>query len=255
MPFTERDIQISYANALKKAKSRQTSSCCTPSAVSCCPPTDETTAETRDTISVPVVDQEISFGCLRLEGFITEHVKPGMTVIDFGSGPGHDLFLAARAVGQDGKAIGVDMTDEMINEAKEMARENGLDNVELVKSNIEDISLPDDIADVIVSNCVINLASNKSNVFREAYRLLKPGGKLLDADVISTKPLSDDIKNNKELWCSCVGGALTIEEHQQILEEIGFEEIKVDLGEKDLVTFDDKDQGILSGLISAKKPT
>ena len=245
MPFIEEEIQSSYANALNRAKNRQESSCCPPS-TSCgcgCAPS----------VEAPVTNQSISFGCLLLETFLSEYVKPGMTVIDLGSGPGHDLMIAARYAGPEGRAIGVDFTDEMIVEAENAARKDGLTNVELVKASIEDIPLPDGIADIIISNCVINLASDKANVFKEAYRLLKPDGLLLDADVIAEKPLTDDIKSNKELWCSCVGGALTIEEHKQVLEEAGFTNIKIELGEKGLVTFENRELGILSGLVIARK--
>ncbi|MFW9997685.1 MAG: methyltransferase domain-containing protein [Candidatus Odinarchaeota archaeon] len=248
MPASEEEIKISYANALKKAKTRQEGSCCGPATATCCPPSEEIID------SAPVVDQSISFGCLRLEDIIPLHVKHGMVGIDFGSGPGHDLMLLARAVGPEGRAIGVDMTRDMIVEAESVAEERGLKNVELVKANIEKIPLPDEIADIIISNCVINLASNKENVFKEAYRLLKPGGVLLDADVIAGRPLDENIRNNKELWCSCVGGALTEDRHRQLLEKIGFENISIEYGSKDQVTFDKQEVGIYSGLVSAKKP-
>jgi ubiquinone/menaquinone biosynthesis C-methylase UbiE len=187
----------------------------------------------------PEVDQAISFGCLRLDGFITDYVKPGMTVIDFGSGPGHDLFLAARAVGPEGRAIGVDMTEVMNAEVEEKARERGLKNVVTVKANIENIPLPDRIADVIISNCVICIASNKVNVFNEAFRLLKPGGVLLDADLIADEPYEK--------------GALTMDEHVLILKDIGFENVLVERGSKHLVTHEQ--DGAYSGLISARKPS
>ncbi len=208
-------IKVDYAKRLKKAK-----------------------VNAFNSSSESEADQEISFGCLRLEGFIADFVKPGMTVIDFGSGPGHDLFLAARAVGPDGRAIGVDMTDEMNKEVEEKARERGIKNVETVKSSIEDIPLPDGIADVIISNCVIVISSNKERVFKEAFRLLKPGGVLLDADLISN-----------EDGCS---GALSNDEHKQVLTQIGFETVLVEQGSKNLVTH--KQEGVYSGLVSARKP-
>lgn len=188
------------------------------------------------------VDQTISFGCLRLEGFIADFVEPGMTVIDFGSGPGHDLFLAARAAGPEGRAIGVDMTKVMNIEVEEKARERGIENVETVQANIEDIPLPDGIADVTISNCVICIASNKENVFKEAFRLLKPGGVLLDADLIANKPTTTD---------ACTG-TLTMDEHERILSKIGFDNVLVERGTKNLVTHEQ--EGVYSGLISAKKP-
>ncbi|MHA2226601.1 MAG: methyltransferase domain-containing protein [Candidatus Hodarchaeales archaeon] len=188
------------------------------------------------------IDQEINFGCLRLEGFITDFVKPGMTVIDFGSGPGHDLFLAARATAPNGRAIGVDMTEEMITEVEETARKRGIENVEMVKSRIEDIPLPDGIADVIISNCVICISSNKESVFKEAFRLLKPGGVLLDADLIANEPSPTG---------ACTG-ALTMDGHEHLLRTIGFNTVLAERGSKDLVTHEQ--EGVYSGLISARKP-
>ncbi len=187
------------------------------------------------------IDQEINFGCLRLEGFITDFVKPCMTVIDFGSGPGHDLFLAARAAAPNGRAIGVDMTKEMITEVEETARKRGINNVETVESRIEDIPLPDGIADVIISNCVICISSNKENVFKEAFRLLKPGGVLLDADLIANEAGSPE---------ACTG-ALSLDGHEQLLRKIGFDTVLVERGSKDLVTHEQ--EGVYSGLISARK--
>ena len=189
-----------------------------------------------------VIEQEISFGCFRLEGVISNYVRPGMTVIDFGSGPGHDLFLASQVVGSEGRAIGVDMTEDMIIEVEEKAREHGIDNVEMVKANIEDIPLPDGIADVIISNCVICIANSKHNVFREAFRLLKPGGVLLDADLIANEPNQT----------GCGSGALTMQEHEHVLKTIGFDTVLVERGTKDLVTHEQ--EGVYSGLISARKP-
>ncbi|MFX0206121.1 MAG: methyltransferase domain-containing protein, partial [Candidatus Hodarchaeota archaeon] len=191
MDTSEERIKADYAQRLKTAKSKLSTSGIEPE-----------------------VDQAISFGCLRLEGFIADYVKPGMIVIDFGSGPGHDLFLAARAAGPEGRAIGVDMTEAMNAEVEEKARERGIENVETVQANIENIPLPDRIADVIISNCVICIASNKVNVFNEAFRLLKPGGVLLDADLIADEP--------------CEKGALTMDEHVLILKDIGFENVLVE---------------------------
>ena len=163
-------------------------------------------------------------------------------------------MIAARIVGSIGRAIGIDFTDAMIAEAQSVAEEEGFSHVELIKANIEDIPLPDNIADVIISNCVINLALNKANVFKEAFRLLKPGGVLINADVIAASPLPDEIVNDKELWCSCIGGALTASKYRQLLEAEGFTNISIEIGTKNDVTFDKQEIGILSGVIKAQKP-
>jgi ubiquinone/menaquinone biosynthesis C-methylase UbiE len=240
--INESEIKRRYADALKSAKQSNDSSCCSPS--------NEIFVE--DMITEDVSDQ-ISFGCVRLEDFLKEHIKEGMTVVDFGSGPGHDLFIAAELVGSTGKAIGVDFTDDMITEAKEGALKRGLTNVELVKSNIDNVNLPDESADIIISNCVINLATNKESVFKEAYRLLKKGGKLIDADVISAKPMPDEIKQDSKMWCSCIGGALTKDDHEKILNNIGFRNIKVEMTSKEQVSFEKQDLGIFSAIIWAEK--
>jgi ubiquinone/menaquinone biosynthesis C-methylase UbiE len=177
-----------------------------------------------------------------------------MTVIDLGSGAGHDLMIAAEFVGPTGEAIGVDFTDDMLEEAQENAQKHNFSNVTLVKANIKDIPLPDNVADVIISNCVINLALDKSQVFNEVFRLLKPGGIMIDADVIATQPLSREIRENSELWCACIGGALTRAEHEDILNEIGFTNISVKIGSKREVQFDVPELAIESGIIFAEKP-
>ncbi|OLS27229.1 MAG: Ubiquinone/menaquinone biosynthesis C-methyltransferase UbiE [Candidatus Heimdallarchaeota archaeon LC_3] len=240
--INENEVKRRYADALKNAKTSANTECCSPG--------NEIFVEDMITESI---SEQISFGCVRLEDILKKHIKKGMTVIDFGSGPGHDLFIAAELVGDSGRAIGIDFTDEMINEAKKSASNKGLTNVELIKSNIENINLPDNSADIIISNCVINLATNKESVFKEAYRLLKNGGVLIDADVISSKPLPKEIVNDPKLWCSCIGGALTKEDHEQILQKIGFKNIQVEYTSKEDITFEKTDLGINSAIIWAQK--
>lgn len=245
MKIQEETIQQSYSNALKRKKDDSQSSCCPPQtqSQSCCP--SSTTSE---------LIEPISFGCMYLKSILMDYIEQGMTVIDLGSGAGHDLMIAAELVGPNGKAIGVDFTDDMIKEASENAQKNNLSNVTLVKANIRDIPLPDNSADVIISNCVINLALDKTQVFKEVFRLLKQGGIMIDADVIATEPLSREIKENPSLWCGCIGGALTKAEHEKILNEIGFTNVIIKLGEKDDVRFNVPELAIESGLILAQKP-
>ena len=239
-------VQTSYTQALKTAKNSKTASGCCDTSIG--------TEILLSSFEKDPIDQSISFGCYRLDNILQERLQPGDTVIDFGSGPGHDLFLAARYVGTKGKAIGVDFTDAMIEEANSIAKEKGLTQVELVKASIETIPLKDNIANAIISNCVINLTLNKQKVFDEAFRLLKPGGQLIDADVISGGNFSEALKKNNDLWCSCIGGALTKEETISLLTSAGFVDVEVKLGEKGSFIFEDKEYESYSAIILAKKP-
>ena len=256
MTITEKEIQEKYTHALMQQKNNKTKECCSSTAQSSTfTDSDVVLQTTTDSCcansSLPD-DELISFGCSRLDQILERTIQPGMTVIECGSGPGHDLLLAARYVGKNGKAIGVDFTDAMIKEAREKAASYGLTNVELVKSNIQNISLPDNIADIIISNCVINLALNKADVFREAFRILKPGGILIDADIITESDLPMEIKNNKESWCSCVGGALTADMYKDLNSNAGFQNIYIE-NISNYAEISDKAK-IYSGIIYATKP-
>ncbi|UCF93069.1 MAG: arsenite methyltransferase [Desulfobacterales bacterium] len=154
-------------------------------------------------------------------------IKPGEIVLDLGSGGGFDCFLAARAVGATGRVIGVDMTAEMVSKARENAEKMGVDNVEFRLGEIEHLPAADNSVDVIISNCVINLAPDKRQVFREAFRVLKPGGRLAIADVVATAALPDAIKKDLELVSACVGGAEEIEHLESLLAEVGFREVNI----------------------------
>ena len=155
-------------------------------------------------------------------------LKPGETVLDLGSGAGFDSFLAARQVGEGGKVIGVDMTPDMISKARENARKGSYDNVEFRLGEIEHLPLADGCVDVIISNCVINLSTDKPAVFRESYRALKPGGRLAISDVVATAQLPEEIKNDLKLYSACVSGASTISDLESVLTDCGFTEIKIE---------------------------
>jgi len=155
-------------------------------------------------------------------------IKPGETVLDLGSGAGFDSFLAARQVGPSGKVIGVDMTPDMISKARENARKGSYDNVQFRLGEIEYLPVADGIVDVIISNCVINLSTDKPAVFREAYRALKPGGRLAISDVVATAELPEEIKNDLKLYSACVSGASTISDLESVLANCGFTEIKIE---------------------------
>ena len=202
--------------------------------------------------TLPEDTGSISFGCMRLDEILEQKIHQGMTIVDFGSGPGHDLFIAAKYVGPTGKAIGIDFTDAMIEEAQQHIISYGLKNVELVKSNIQNINLPDNIADIIISNCVINLAINKVDVFREAFRLLWCGGVLIDADIITENHLPIEITNNKEDWCSCIGGALTAAEYTDLIKKAGFQDIHIE----NIANYAEisSNNHVYSGILYATKP-
>ena len=154
-------------------------------------------------------------------------LKPGEIVLDLGSGAGFDAFLAVRKIGKKGRVIGVDMTDEMLNKARENAKKSGFNNVEFRKGDIEDLPVENNEVDVVISNCVINLAPDKEKVFKETYRVLKPGGRLMVSDVVLTKSLPDKIKNNEKLLTDCVAGAILKQDYLKLLKKVGFDDIKI----------------------------
>lgn len=154
-------------------------------------------------------------------------LQPGETVLDLGSGGGFDCFLAARAVGESGHVIGVDMTPEMLSKARENATKAGLDNVEFRLGEIEHLPVADDSVDVIISNCVVNLSPDKPKVYGDAFRVLKRGGRLAISDVVATAPLPEQVKNDLALYAGCVAGAAQIDELESMLAEIGFTDIRV----------------------------
>jgi len=154
-------------------------------------------------------------------------LKVGEVVLDLGSGAGVDVFLAANKVGPTGKAIGVDMTEEMVDKAEEIARNYGYHNVEFRLGEIEKLPVKDESVDAIISNCVINLSLDKSKVFQEAYRALKPGGRLTVSDIVSERALPDEIKTDSNAWACCIGGALEQQEYLGKIKKAGFEDVAI----------------------------
>ena len=155
-------------------------------------------------------------------------LRPGETVVDLGSGAGMDAFLAAHQVGADGFVIGVDMTDAMLEKARENARKNGIQNVEFRKGNIEKLPVDDESVDVIISNCVINLSPEKERVYREAYRVLRPGGRLMVSDIVLDRPLPAAVLESIDAYVGCVGGASMRKEYLETIRKAGFAEVRVE---------------------------
>ena len=154
-------------------------------------------------------------------------LKPGETVVDLGSGGGFDCFLAAREVGKTGRVIGVDMTPEMISKARRNAEGAEIGNVEFRLGEIEHLPVADNCADIVMSNCVINLSPEKQGVYQDAFRVLKPGGRLSVSDVLATAPIPEKIRNDLSLLGACIGGAATIGDTEKMLEQVGFTDIKI----------------------------
>ena len=177
-----------------------------------------------DMDSVPE-DANLGLGCGNPQAIAS--LKPGETVVDLGSGSGFDCFLASKEVGETGQVIGVDMTPEMVSKAREYAEKMGTSNVEFRLGEIEHLPVADSSADIIISNCVINLSPDKLSVYRDAYRVLKPGGRLAILDIVATAPLPDEIQKNLALVSACVGGAATIDDTMGMLKQAGFQDIKI----------------------------
>jgi len=168
-----------------------------------------------------------SLGCGNPTALIDLH--EGETVLDLGSGGGIDVLLSARRVGPTGFAYGVDMTDEMLALAQENKAKAGVTNVAFLRGRIEAIPLPANAVDVVISNCVINLAADKSLVLRDAFRVLKPGGRFAVSDVVADGPVPEELRSNMEAWVGCLAGALNIEDYQRLLAEAGFEDISIEI--------------------------
>ena len=219
-------VKAKYGQAALRVAKGGNSCCGAAPATDCC---DAITANLYDVTQIKQIPEEAllaSLGC----GNPTALAKlnPGEVVLDLGSGGGIDVLLSARRVGSTGKAYGLDMTDEMLALAEENKHKSGLDNVEFLKGEIENIPLPDNSIDVIISNCVINLSADKDKVLREAFRVLRPGGRLAVSDVVTNGEISPDIRQSMLLWVGCVAGALQEEEYRAKLASAGFEQIEME---------------------------
>lgn len=175
---------------------------------------------------IPVRAAQLSLGCGNPTALT--NLREGETVLDLGSGGGIDVLLSARRVGPTGKAIGLDMTEEMLERARENQRKAGIDNAEFLKGEIEDVPLPDESVDVVISNCVINLSTDKRRVLAEAYRVLRPGGRFAVSDIVSRGDVPEAIRRDVELWAGCVAGSLDEGEYRRLLGEVGFEDVEIE---------------------------
>lgn len=221
-------VRNKYAQAAVRAVSGK-SSCggTSPASIDGSDPISANLYGENETSAIPEEALRASLGCGNPTALAQLH--PGETVLDLGSGGGIDVLLSAKRVGPTGKAYGLDMTDEMLALAEENKFKSGLKNVEFLKGEIENIPLPADTVDVIVSNCVINLSGDKDRVLREAFRVLKPGGRVAISDVVVRGEVPRDIRKSMELWVGCVAGALCETEYREKLAAAGFESVDIEV--------------------------
>ena len=214
-------IQEKYGAAARKAAAG--SSCCAPS---CCDPITKDLYDGQQAADVPAAALAASLGCGNPTALA--QLQPGEVVLDLGSGGGIDVILSARRVAPGGKAYGLDMTDDMLALANENKRKAGVENVEFLKGEIENIPLPENHVDVVISNCVINLSADKDRVLRETFRVLKPGGRFAVSDVVVRGVVPPEVRKSMELWIGCIAGALGEDEYKAKLAAAGFTGITVE---------------------------
>jgi len=220
-------VKRKYGEAALRVKS-EGSACCgaTAAADSCRDPITSNLYDPSQARQIPEEALLASLGCGNPTALAELH--PGEIVLDLGSGGGIDVLLSAQRVGPSGKAYGLDMTDEMLALAKQNQRRSGADNVEFLKGEIEHIPLPDNSVDVVISNCVINLSADKDRVLREAFRVLKPGGRFAVSDVVTRGEIAPKIRESVLLWVGCVAGALEENEYRAKLGSAGFTQIEIE---------------------------
>jgi len=227
-------VQQKYGEAAKRVRTGEglpadccsKTSCCEGSATSSCDPITSNLYDEAQAAGVPEKAILASLGCGNPTALA--ELRPGETVLDLGSGGGIDVLLSAKRVGPAGKAYGLDMTDEMLALAEENRRRSGLSNVEFLRGEIENIPLPDNSVDVIISNCVINLSGDKDRVFREALRVLKPGGRFAVSDVVVRGDVPAEVRKSMELWVGCIAGALEETDYVKRLAQAGFDAVDIE---------------------------
>jgi arsenite methyltransferase len=221
-------VKEKYGEAASRVTSGGAASCGTAPSSSCCggDPITSNLYESAQTAGLPQGAVLASLGCGNPTALA--QLKPGEIVLDLGSGGGIDVLLSAKRVSPGGKAYGLDMTDEMLALARENQKKAGVENVEFLKGEIENIPLPESAVDVVISNCVINLSADKDRVFQEAFRVLRPGGRFAVSDVVVKGEVPAEIRRNMELWVGCVAGALRDSEYISKLSNAGFQEISIE---------------------------
>lgn len=220
-------IKDKYGEAARLAAEGKPATCgCGSGGPECCDPITSNLYTDTETEGVPDAAKFASLGCGNPTALA--ELRAGEHVLDLGSGGGIDVLLSAKRVGPTGRAYGLDMTDEMLALAQENQRKSGQTNVEFLKGEIENIPLPSNAVDVVISNCVINLSADKAQVLREAFRVLRPGGRFAVSDVIVRGPVPAEIRRNVELWIGCVAGALDESEYRAKLIAAGFEDVEIE---------------------------
>jgi ubiquinone/menaquinone biosynthesis C-methylase UbiE len=224
---TKEEVRDKYASAARAvAQPGTTASCCEPG-LRCCDPITTGLYSADQAGAVPEKAMRASLGCGNPTALID--LRPGQVVLDLGSGGGIDVLLSARRVGPTGKAYGLDMTDEMLALARENQRQAGVQNVEFLRGEIENIPLPDNSVDVIISNCVINLSADKDRVLREAFRVLRPGGRFAVSDVVTRGEVPAAVRSSMMLWVGCIAGALDEQDYRAKLAAACFTDIDFEI--------------------------
>lgn len=262
----KKTVEEKYAAISEQSKDENEASCC---GTGCgCDTVDYAVfADDYSAVEGYSKDADLGLGC----GLPTEHahISAGDTVVDLGSGAGNDCFVARQLVGDEGRVIGLDMTEKMIQKARANVEKLSFKNVEFVHGDIEEMPLDDDLADVVVSNCVLNLVPDKQKAFSETYRILKPGGHFSISDVVTSGDLPTALKEDAEMYVGCVSGAIPKDAYLEIVREAGFQELKVQaekeinlpdeilkkhLSESELKKFKESSVGIYSITLYAEKP-
>jgi arsenite methyltransferase len=225
-PNIQEAVRQKYGEAAKRAAGGGTACCAGGGELSGCDPITKNIYDEAEKAGLPEKAVAASLGCGNPTALAK--LQPGEIVLDLGSGGGIDVILSAKRVGPTGKAYGLDMTDEMLALARENQKKAGIENVEFLKGAIENIPLPDNTVDVIISNCVINLSGDKDRVLTEAFRVLKPGGRLAVSDVVVRGQVPADIRKSMELWVGCIAGALEENEYREKLVRAGFTSVDVE---------------------------